>query len=263
MRHTSRASCAIASATIAVWAAGSAANGDIIGFNNLVGWSYNQRDAGVAAQVGAGFVQITTGGAKQVRDIWYNTPQDISRFSASFTYRAANIGAASGRQGVAFILQTDTRGAAALGTGFSSTGFGYDDVTPSAAVTIELDTGPALSYTGFYRNGSLGGGSTVLSPLNGFDLRDIDVTIDYDGSLLTVAMRDTVNTSPTRTYVVSPSFALGLGSTTALIGFGASSGLQHGVDQFISNFRFTSVPGPTPLRVLGLMCYVAVGRRRR
>lgn len=243
-----------------VGAACGIAQADITGFNNLNGWTYKQGDGGVASPFGQDFIQITTGGASQVRNVWHNTPQNISEFTATFTYRAANIGAAATRQGVSFIIQTDSRGTDALGTGFNASGFGFDGITPSAAVTIELNTGPGLSYTGFYQNGVIGGGSANTSPLNAFQGRDIDVSIVYNGISLAVSMHDSVNTFPTVNYIVSPSFASTLGSTTALVGFGASTGAQNGCDQFISNFRFTV---PTPATATLLIGGLATASRRR
>jgi hypothetical protein len=235
-----------------------ATRADITGFNNLVGWSYNQGDAGTPATFGQDFIQITTGGANQVRSVWFNTPQAISEFTATFTYRAASIGPAAVRQGVSFIIQTDPRGTAAIGAAFNSTGFGFDGITPSAGVTIELDTGPGLTYSGFYRNGIIGT-PAVTTPLNAFQGRDIEVSIVYNGTSIAVSMHDSVNTFPTQNYLVSPSFAAALGSSAALVGFGASTGAQNGCNQFISNFRYTvPAPGTAALLALG-MCV----RRRR
>lgn len=227
---------------------------DIVGFNNGNGWVYNQLDPGTPASFGQDSVQITTG-ANQVRDIWFATPQAITQFTATFTYRAANI-AGSSNPGVAFIIQNDPRGTAALAPG----GFGFQGITPSAAVTIQLNTAVQQTATGFFRDGVMGAGSIATSPLNAFDGREIDVSIVYNGSTLAVSMHDSVNTFPTQTYIVSPSFASALGSSTALVGFGGSTA-ANGCNQFLSNFRFT-VPSPATATVLLGGVATLSGRRR-
>jgi hypothetical protein len=180
-----------------------------------------------------------TGGPNNRRSIWFNTPQDISAFEATFTYRASSIAASASRQGIAFVMQN--AGTAALGTGST----GYQGVGTSAAVTLETDTGPGRSYSGFYTNGVIGGGSTVTTPVNAFDLRDIDVTVRYNGSILSVTMVDGNNTYGPQNYLVG-NLASVLGGSTAYIGFTGATfntlGSGGGATQFLSDVTFTTIP---------------------
>ena len=234
-----------------------AAHADINGFNSLSGWTYNTTDAGTPpAVLGADLIHFTTGPNNR-RSLWFNTPQDITAFTASFTYRAGSISASAARQGLTFTLQN--AGLSALGTGL-----GFEGLAPSATVTIETDTGPGLTYTGYYANGVNGGGSVPTTPVNAFGFGEIDVAITYAGSLLSVFMTDGVNSYSRPNQFVGDLSAL-LGSQSAFVGFtaGTSStlGSGGGSNQFLSNFRFTSVQAPATagLLTIGGLC----GLRRR
>jgi hypothetical protein len=232
---------------------------DISGFNGLSGWSYNTGDTATPPLIVNSNTLQFTGGPNNRRSIWFNTPQDISAFEATFTYRASSIAASASRQGIAFVMQN--AGTAALGTGST----GYQGVGTSAAVTLETDTGPGRSYSGFYTNGVIGGGSTVTTPVNAFDLRDIDVTVRYNGSILSVTMVDGNNTYGPQNYLVG-NLASVLGGSTAYIGFTGATfntlGSGGGATQFLSDVTFTTIPTPGTAGLLGLSCIAALRRRR-
>jgi len=239
---------------------------DVGGFGSLNPslWKYNHCDPGTPPViVNSETIQLTTG-PDQCRSIWYNTPQQFAEFLVTFTYRASSISASAVRQGITFALQNSPAGLGAIGSGGS--GFGYAGITQSAAITIETDTGPALTYTGFYTNGVLGGGSFVTTPVNAFNFRDINVTIAYDGSILAVSMAEGANIFPTHNYLVG-SLASTLGSSTAYVGFTAGTantlGSGGGASQFLSIFRYGPLPEPSTISLLAVIGAICLGRARR
>jgi hypothetical protein len=234
---------------------------DIMGFNNFTGWTYNTGDTGSPPQfITPDSIEFTTGPNNR-RSLWYNTPQDITAFEVSFIYHASNIAASTNRQGITFAIQN--AGLNALGGGGG--GLGYSGISPSAAITIETDTGPGLTYSGYYTNGVLGGGSSPTTPVNAFDPADIHIMISYSGSVLSVNMTQGSNAAPTRSYFVG-SLASVLGSSTALVGFTGGTfntlGSGGGARQFLSDFSYRPVPASSSLAVMGLAGILAMRRRR-
>jgi len=243
--------------------AGGTVHGDISGFNSLNGWTYNQGDSGTPPViVNDNLIHFTTG-PDNARSLWYNTPQDISSFQATFTYRAGSISASSLRQGVTFAIHNSPTGLGALGP--AGPGLGYAGVAPSLAVTIENDTGPGLTYSGVYMNGILGGGSMPITPVSAFTFEDIDVTITYSGSILSVTMAQGANVFGRQDFLVGSLSSL-LGSSTAYVGFTGGTfntlGFGGGSNQFLGDFQFTAVPAPSSLALLSVLGITAKRRRR-
>jgi hypothetical protein len=230
------------------------ASADIIGLTPGT-YEYNQGDTGSPALGGTDSIQLTTGG-DQFRSIFFHDAQDITQFSASFTYRAADIGGKGfGRHGITFVMQNSPDDVDALGLAL-----GYSGITNSAAITLELDMG--VTYSGYFTNGVLGGGAAALTPVNAYSLHEIDVSMVYDGSFLTVSFVDTVTgASQTLPNMMVGSLADVVGGPSAYIGFSGGTGVG-GVDQHLSNFTFTSIPAPGVLGLLGVAGLLR-GRRRR
>lgn len=233
---------------------------DITGFNNLSGWTYNPGDAGSPpVLLNSNSIELTTG-PNNNRSLWFNTPQNITNFTAHFTFRSDSISASALRQGLTFTLQN--AGINALGGG--GNGYGYSGISPSKAVTLETDTGPGRTYSGVFTNGVLAGGSADTSPVNAFDFQDINVTITYNGSVLSTTMVEGANVFGPQNNVVG-SLATTLGSSTAYIGFTAGTfntlGSGGGAHFFLSNFSY-SVPAPTTAALLGIGGLLTARRRR-
>ncbi|MGD9790590.1 MAG: hypothetical protein AB7Q00_12685 [Phycisphaerales bacterium] len=228
--------------------------GDIIGLAPG-SYAYNQGDGGSPALVGPNSIQLTTG-AGQNRSIWFNQPQTISSFEAHFTYQEWVFSSnPTGRTaGMAFVISNSPLGTAALG---SPTSRGLSGITPCAAVVF--NTIGRNSSVGFYRNGASGGSDTGTTPIDFSVRRDIDVSIHYDGSLLTVSMTDGDLTFGPQTYLVG-SLANSLGSSTAYIGFTAGNG-DLSAYQILNDFSYT-VPAPGALAAFGLLGLSATRRRR-
>ncbi len=246
-------------AVLATIALSNIVRADITGFQNF---TLKRSDTGTPpVLVDADTIQFTTG-PNQRRSLWFNTRQDISEFTATFTYRANGIGASGNRQGLVFVMQNDTDGINTLGDPvgglFGNSGLGYFGIQPSAAVTVETDTGPARTFTGFYSGGVFGGGSAPTFPVNAFDGSEIDVTITYDGSILSVGMVEGSNVFPTRNYLVG-SLEDAVGSSSAYIGFTASTA-NGGANQYISDFQY-KVPEPSSALLTAVGIGALIGGR--
>lgn len=240
------------------------ARAGIVGFNNLNGWTYNQSDTGSPADLPSpGTIHLTTGNG-QARSVFFNTPQDISQFTASFTYRATNLNASLVSQGIAFVLQNDARGASAIGGG--SGGLGYTGISPSATTILWSDTGPGLTYNGYFFGGTSGSGSNPTTPANAFNFRDLNMDVRYANPILTVTVDDPViaGIDFTRNYVVGDLASI-VGGATAYVGFTASTGDRFGnggANQYLSNFSYI-VPEPATLSLLVLGSAALLRRPRR
>jgi hypothetical protein len=231
-----------------------AARASIIGFGNFSGFTPNQNDSGSPpTSPSPGSIELITGQGEQ-RSIFYDTPQDVTQFTASFTYQCAN--ADSG--GFAFVLENDPRGASAVGIYSAFTEeCGFNQIAKSVGITFDLDD----DATGLYTDGNRSTGEASVSPIN-LNLTDpINVQLAYSGSTLTETLTDTVtSTSFSTTYLVLTSIPSTVGSSTAVVGITADSGQG---DQTFSSFQFDVVPEPASLSLLTLGTIGALLRRRR
>jgi hypothetical protein len=235
----------------------SAAHADIFGFGDFSDFTVNQNDAGNGPTVSNGTILLTNAAAES-RSIFFNTPQNVSQFTASFTYE--NTGSDAG---ACFVLQNSAAGASAVGG--ASGDYGYGGISgKSLAVTFEVN-----STSGYYTNGNIAGGAFSTSPVKLTSGDPIDVTLTYDGSLLQESLLDT-NTlaSYNASYLILTKFPTLLGSSTAYVGLTASTDYGGGNDQYFSNFQFTTspVPEPSTFALLGTGIIALLGyawRRRR
>lgn len=236
----------------------SLASAGILGFGDFSQFSVNVDDTGSLPVVSPGTIELTTGKGEG-RSIFYNTPQNISHFTASFTYQSSG---ADPRDyaGAAFVIQNASQGASAV----STDAFGYQGLANSAAIILDL----ADDETGFFKNGIIGGGSVSTSPVDLRSGHPINVTLVYNGTTLAETLTDTLTSSTfSQTYLLSPNLSAMIGSSTAYVGLTAAVGAAYGTDaQFFSNFQFQSVPEPSScalagLAALGLLAHL--GRKRR
>lgn len=228
---------------------------DITGFDMLAGWEYNQGDTGTPADFpDPDTIQITNG-ERQNRSIFFKQRQDVSQFSASFTFRADYQGG-NNPHGITLTLHNDPDGAEALGT--LGGGLGYEGITSSGALGLEV----LRSRTGWFQGGVVGGMVPITDFVLGDD-HDIRVTLDYDGTFLRQRMVDTVTGAEFSRNYVADDLLDELGGSFAYVGFTAgTSGFGHS-DQFISDFRFRTVPAPGAAALLSLAGLGASVRRRR
>jgi hypothetical protein len=243
-----------------------AAHANIMGFGNFSGFTVNVDDTGSAPTVSSGTIRLTNAGTvNESRSIFFNTPQSIAGFTASFTYQES-AGANGLDPGACFVLQNSTSGAGAVSTG----DFGYAGL-PGNSIGVTLELGGNAS--GYYTDGSYGGGSPSTSPVNLLSGDPINVTLTYNGSTLQESLLDTTtNASYSNSFLILTPIPTVLGGSTAYVGFTAdsygSSDFFGGdaVNQSFSNFQYTTSPVPEPstfaLLGVGAIGLLAWGWRR-
>jgi fibronectin-binding autotransporter adhesin len=211
----------------------------------------------------------TTGTANAA---YYPVPVPVSDkagFTASFTYSIP----AGYADGMAFVLQNDARGTAAVGDGGGDLGYGSAGsaaVTNSAAVEFNLYSFAAAGEgTAFGTNGSVPGQGnsntfTNTSPVNlalinenGTEYLDnadavINVTLAYNGSnqTLTETLFNTIENQTFSTTFTGVDYSALVGgpaggNTTAYLGFVGGSGGVGAIQQ-ISNFNYTTGVSTAP-----------------
>jgi hypothetical protein len=207
-----------------------------IGFNGSgLGWTSN----GSASIIG-NVLTLTDGGTGGDGCFYFNYPQYIGAFKASFTYKAVG-----GADGTCFVLQNDPRGTAALGGGGGS--LGVSGVTPSFELELNLYTGNTelRGYT-LLTNGLTGGGGANgnYTPLGNLDLgsgNPIDITVVYANGRMALTFTDAVAGTFYVTNRSVGNLPTVVGSDTAYVGFSGAMGGVTSV-QTITNFTFVSIP---------------------
>ncbi len=228
----------------------SVAHADINGFGNFSGFNVNS-NGGSAPTVSGGSIQLTSGG-DELRSIFCDTPQNISNFTATFTYSAN--GQVGNYSGACFVLQNSASGTSALGNESNGGAFGYSGIGNSIGVTLE-DTDPNKS--GYYTDGNFSGGSPPTSPVNLLSGDPIDMTLTYTGGLLLQESLLDLKTSASysNTFLLSAPIPTIVGGSTAYVGLTASSNnaLNNPLNQTFGNLQFTtSVPEPSTFALLGV-----------
>ena len=199
---------------------------DIVGFGNFSNFTINQLDTSSAPSVSPGSIHLTYGsGGSEQRSIFCNTPQNVSQFTASFTYKSANAASAE-YAGACFVLQNASAGIHAIGNIAGEFGYGGGNPNISNSAAIALELGPVLnqgnSTTGLYTNGTVSVGTQSISPVNLYSGDPINVTLSYDGSMLQETLLDTATSASFTTGYLTNLPSL-VGGSTALVGFTAGT----------------------------------------
>jgi hypothetical protein len=159
------------------------------------------------------------------------------RFRTFFQFQMSDPGAQAS-DGIAFVIQTE--GANALG---SSGGYlGYGGITPSVAVEFDTFQNPwdiNDNHVAILTDGVMTGtdpqtpyGVTACQPSTGLfgcmNNGDVwSVWIDYDGSILNVAIADNSTTRPTDIISYPFDIASALGQRRAFVGFTGGNGAGY------------------------------------
>jgi hypothetical protein len=243
----------------------SMADADITGFGNFSNFMINRSDSGSAPTITPGTpgsIRITSMGDSQSRSIYSKTPQDITQFTASFTYRSiegplggpigVSYGATfvmqNGPQGINAVFQPSYNPSIGYGGGCATgCGGGIRPFDKSVAVSIEnRSLSLTSSSSSLYTNGNVGGGSSDTSPIDLFSGNPIRVVLTYDGSLLHEKLTDSITLASYETFFPI-NIPATVGGSTAYVGFTAGTGFSPG-DQHISDFQFvTNAVGPGAL----------------
>ncbi|MGH6644400.1 MAG: hypothetical protein ACRED3_17060, partial [Bradyrhizobium sp.] len=174
--------------------------------------------------------------------------QNVTSFVAKYTYLATHDGGIPA-DGLAFLIQNDPRGTAALGGPGGEVGYrGTNVITPSVARHLGLyfNNNGALSLA---TNGTTGG-FFYTGDVNTHQQYPVDFTFSYFGTSLTTTMRaGATGRIYTRTDTVNiPSV---VGASSAYIGFSGGTGGATATQQ-VQNFNFKSVTGVfTPIKAIG------------
>ena len=217
------------------------ANSQISGFSDFSeNWTYHQLDSGSLAAIDDDFIVITNDVA-QARNIWFNTTQPIDSFTTSFRYQTSPFGNIEGGgpfnvRGISFIIQNSMLGVDAETT--QNLGAGFTGIDQGVAVVFNLLNVGKVEVS-FLESGPVQTGGTELGDRTTFD-DGLDVLIIYDGSTLNFTIDDGIETPFTQTLIIKDPISDLLNSSSAFIGFGASTGgsFLGPSQQTISNFQF-------------------------
>lgn len=176
---------------------------------------------------------------------FYDVAQYVGSFTASFTYAARTVAIPSG-DGVVFMLQDSE--AATNAVGDTSGGLGFDGITNSVALEIDIypaggayagAVGIALATNGI---SYVVGGGDNYGPTGDINLQSgdpIQFTLTFANSNLAVRLEDLSTSSTYSTNYVVGSLIPILGSDLAYIGFSGSD-MEASSGQTISDFTFQS-----------------------
>ena len=220
-----------------------------LGFNgNGLNWTVNQNTnyfVYSTPAISGNLLTLTDGGGNEARSFFFNQPQYIGAFKASFTYQAGGNEAADG---VSFCLQNDPRGITALGGGGGQLSVGTaNPITPSVELELNLYSGGGqnMGYT-VLTNGLTGSGGSngnYKSPgsVNFKSGDPINVTVNYANGQMALAFTDTVVNASFTTNLNVGDFTQILGTNTAYVGYTGSDGGSTSI-QTIKNSSFVSLP---------------------
>lgn len=213
-----------------------------IAFNGAgLGWTPSQLGTFTSPAISNGVLTLTDGGGSEARSYFFDYPQYIGAFQASFTYQAAG---ARGADGVAFVIQNDSAGAGALGHDGGQLGVGAPGaITNSAELELNIYSDAGLGFV-FHTNGVTGS----FVPPGNVSLgsgHPINIGFYYAAGQASVTFTDTVASTSfsTNFYVGDLTQAVG-GTNTAYVGFTGGDGGVTSI-QTISNFSFVSIPTAT------------------
>jgi len=216
---------------------------------NGTGWTDEQSGtfSTTPAAFNGGVLTLTDGNNSEARSQFYGVPQYAGGFEAAFTYQYAPGSTSTAADGVAFVLQNDPRGAAALGEGGGDLALAGNPITPS--IELELNVYPsAAGGVGYSVNtNSVIGPNTSLGAVSLTSGDPINVTAYYiKGQPLSLTFTDAVAGTFFSTNINVGNLTNTLRGSTAYVGFTGSTGGYNAV-QTISNFSFISLPAQTLL----------------
>ena len=224
--------------------------------------------------ISSGTLTITNLTQAQGRSAFFNTPQNISSFIASFTFQnqVADQSPLGAADGFAFVVQS--QGLHAVGGTSAGLGYTVNDapqppsgpailaIAPSAAEEFYLRNGTGATQFGVNGSGTFAG-ATPSDPVDLADGDPIRVTLIYDGTAFTLSETLTDLANPLLTYTLTRSADIqDVVGTTGFVGFTGATGGAFS-NQLISNFTFSAIPEPTSIGLLAMGALLLVARRGR
>jgi hypothetical protein len=220
-----------------------AGNGSNWTFNQGVNWPGSPSNPSITNDV----LTLTDGTNSEACSAFFDIPQYVGGFIASFTYTAGGNRAADG---ITFCLQDSTNVASGLGAtavGAAGGDLGYYGISNSVAFELNLYTGSSGgSGIQLGTNGSTPDSASPSAPyffpgqVNIASGDPIDVQISYSQNVLNVSLADaTAGTKFTTSFIV-PNLPAIVGGSSAYIGFTGGDGDANSI-QTVSNFVFSSV----------------------
>jgi Legume lectin domain len=224
--------------------------------------------------ISGGTLTITNLTQAQGRSAFFNTPQNLSSFTASFTFQnlVADQSPLGAADGFAFVVQS--QGLHAIGGTSAGLGYTINDapqppsgpgilaIAPSAAEEFYLRNGTGATQFGVSGSGTFAG-ATPSDPVDLADGDPIRVTLVYDGAAFTLSETLTDLANPLLTYSLTRSADIqSVVGTTGFVGFTGATGGAFS-KQLISDFTFSAVPEPTSFGLTALGTLLLVARRRQ
>jgi hypothetical protein len=228
-------------------AASAAGTGATLAFGYPSGFSGASGAFGTGAQAtfSGSVVEITPGNVThQSGNLWYKTQQNIQSFTTDFTFKISATTSVPSIACMAFVVQNtnSTTNPLAYGSAASAdanlcgfgayTGLGGNQVPLHNSVAVKFDisdsgstnyaTGGYPNATGLYINGGPWAALTPINDLNptGINLNlghVMDAHIVYDGTFLTMVLKDTVTNGQAR-YSWPVNIPAATGSNSAWVG---------------------------------------------
>ena len=208
-----------------------------LSFYNGVGWKAN-----VGASFSSGVLTLTGAGVGN-STYFFQVPQYVGAFDASFTYQAQAMNTYPLADGITFCLQDDGRGASATGSGGGALGF--SGIAPSVAFQINIFPGETAGGTANGAGIGLGvdGNLDSVVPTGNVNLTNglVNVWLNYANGNLAVTLSNELSSATFSTNLVVGDITQVLGSDTAYIGFTGAYGGDNSI-QTVQNFQFVSIP---------------------
>lgn len=194
--------------------------------------------------ISGGVLNLTTNNQSEASSAFFNTPQAINNWTATYTY-TKGVGTANPADGFAFVLQNDPRGVSALGDGGGALGYsGGGAIVNSSAALYDIYNGGAANQTRL-GNAQQGTAFTWQSSTAPVDLRSgvpVQVNIAYNSGVVTQTLTQGANSFTSSFFRNLPAVVNG---STAIVGFTGGTGGESAA-QSLSNFTFTVGNAPPP-----------------
>jgi hypothetical protein len=235
--------------------------------SGVVGFGGGFSGQGVTLNGGATYsgtrLRLTDGGTYETRSAFFSTPVNIQSFTTDFSFQLTNPNA----DGFTFTVQ----GNSPTSIGTTGENLGYAGIGGSVAVKFDLynNYGEGVNSTGIYFNGASPTiPATDLTP-SGINLHSghvFKVHMAYGGNTLTMTITDASNSAATFTISWAANIPSTLGSSTAYVGFTASTGGVSAVQDIVSwtftpSINFTSGFNGTGVTLNGAATYYSTRLR--